>query len=218
MAINKPRVLWCHKTPTNSLPLFFSRFLYFFLSLSLSLSLSINLSISTLCTCHPLQFLAKWYPRNINPLRGRNRWQQGGDMDLCSSSHSNYHRGMGIYRSFETIFPGHFISLNGGIPWPSRLTNPSSCDYFLWGYPKAQVIKLLTDEMKYLNRHEITCSNRGHNMAIVEEVKIETLETHEGKHSVDTFFEESADTNQIKWWTKNSIKITLWIWYTRIIK
>lgn len=39
------------------------------------------------------------------------------------------------------MFPGRLISLRGDISWPARSPDLTSCDFFLWGYLKAQVFK-----------------------------------------------------------------------------
>ena len=39
------------------------------------------------------------------------------------------------------MFPGRLISLRGDISWPARSPDLTSCDYFLWGYLKAEVFK-----------------------------------------------------------------------------
>ncbi|PNF37887.1 hypothetical protein B7P43_G07408 [Cryptotermes secundus] len=38
-------------------------------------------------------------------------------------------------------FPGHLISLQGDILWAARSPDLTPCDFFLWGYPKAEVFK-----------------------------------------------------------------------------
>jgi hypothetical protein len=42
---------------------------------------------------------------------------------------------LGILRQ---MFPGLVVSLRGDIGWPPFSTNLTSCDFFLWGYHKAQ--------------------------------------------------------------------------------
>ena len=37
------------------------------------------------------------------------------------------------------MFPGHVVSLRGDIGWPPRSPDLSPCNFFLWGYLKAQV-------------------------------------------------------------------------------
>ena len=37
----------------------------------------------------------------------------------------------------RNMFPGHFISRFGDVPWPPRYL--STCDFFLWGYLKSRV-------------------------------------------------------------------------------
>jgi hypothetical protein len=45
-----------------------------------------------------------------------------------------------IVRSeFSEMFPGHVVSLRGDIGWPLHSPDLTSCDFFLWGYLKAQV-------------------------------------------------------------------------------
>jgi len=39
------------------------------------------------------------------------------------------------------MFPGRMISLRGDISWPARSPDLTPCDYFLWGYLKAEVFK-----------------------------------------------------------------------------
>ena len=39
------------------------------------------------------------------------------------------------------MFPGRLISLRGDILWPARSPDLTPCDYFLWGYLKAEVFK-----------------------------------------------------------------------------
>ena len=39
------------------------------------------------------------------------------------------------------MFPGRLISLRGDISWPVRSPDLTPCDYFLWGYLKAEVFK-----------------------------------------------------------------------------
>jgi hypothetical protein len=41
--------------------------------------------------------------------------------------------------SAREIFPGHVASLRGDIGWPPRSSDLTPCDFFLWGYLKAEV-------------------------------------------------------------------------------
>jgi hypothetical protein len=45
-------------------------------------------------------------------------------------------RSLGILRE---MFPGHVAFLRGDIRWPPRSPDLTPCDFFLWGYLKAQV-------------------------------------------------------------------------------
>ena len=47
-------------------------------------------------------------------------------------------RSMAVLRE---MFPGRLISLRGDISWPARSPDLTPCDYFLWGYLKAEVFK-----------------------------------------------------------------------------
>ena len=40
------------------------------------------------------------------------------------------------------MFPQHFISYGGDVPWPARSSDLSACDYFLWGISKAKFSSL----------------------------------------------------------------------------
>lgn len=52
-----------------------------------------------------------------------------------ATSHTS-RRSLGILRE---MFPGHVVSLRGDIGWPPRSPDLTPCDFFLWGYLKAQV-------------------------------------------------------------------------------
>jgi len=39
------------------------------------------------------------------------------------------------------MIPGRLISLRGDISWPVLSSDLTACDYFLWGYLKAEVFK-----------------------------------------------------------------------------
>jgi hypothetical protein len=60
-----------------------------------------------------------------------NVWFQQDGPTAHTSNHS-----LGILRE---IFPGHVVSLRGDIGWPQSSPDLTSCDFFLWGYLKAQV-------------------------------------------------------------------------------
>ncbi|XP_050314555.1 phosphate carrier protein, mitochondrial-like isoform X1 [Anthonomus grandis grandis] len=40
------------------------------------------------------------------------------------------------------MFPGRLLSLRGDISWPARSPDLTPCDFFLWGYLKAEVFKV----------------------------------------------------------------------------
>ena len=39
------------------------------------------------------------------------------------------------------MFLSHVIFLRGDVGWPAHLPDLSPCDYFFWGYAKAEVYK-----------------------------------------------------------------------------
>jgi hypothetical protein len=41
--------------------------------------------------------------------------------------------------TLRQMFPGHVVSLRGDIGWSPLSPDLTPCDFFLWGYPKAQV-------------------------------------------------------------------------------
>ncbi|CAK9809204.1 hypothetical protein ANTQUA_LOCUS5933 [Anthophora quadrimaculata] len=47
------------------------------------------------------------------------------------------------------MFPGRVISLHEAVQWPPRSLDLSHCDYFLWGYRKAEVFN---DRPTFLNQ------------------------------------------------------------------
>jgi len=56
-------------------------------------------------------------------------------------------RSLGILRE---IFPSRLISLGGDIGWPARSQELIPCDFFLWGYLKAEVYKNRSQTLKAL--------------------------------------------------------------------
>jgi hypothetical protein len=44
-----------------------------------------------------------------------------------------------IHSEFSEMFPGHVVSWHGNIGWSPRSPDLSPCNFFLWGYHKAQV-------------------------------------------------------------------------------
>ncbi|CAI6345148.1 unnamed protein product [Macrosiphum euphorbiae] len=59
----------------------------------------------------------------------------------------------------QKMFPGRLISLRENITWPPRSPDLSPCDYFLWGYLKAEVFKhrpRTIEELKVAIRQEIS--------------------------------------------------------------
>jgi hypothetical protein len=59
----------------------------------------------------------------------------------------------------RNLFPNHVISRYGDITWPARSPDVSACDFFLWGYPKSQVVKApaphTVQELKHRIQQEV---------------------------------------------------------------
>jgi len=56
-------------------------------------------------------------------------------------------RSLGILRE---MFPSRLISLRGDIGWPALSPGLTPCDFFLWGYLKAEVYKHRPQTLKSL--------------------------------------------------------------------
>ena len=69
-------------------------------------------------------------------------------------------------RSMEMLrelFSGRLVSLRGDISWPPRSPDLSPCDFFLWGYLKAEVYKHRPrnlQELKHAIRQEVAAIPR----------------------------------------------------------
>lgn len=69
-------------------------------------------------------------------------------------------------RSMEMLrelFPGRLVSSRGDISWPPRSPDLSPCDFFLWGYLKAEVYKhrpRTLQELKDVIRQEVAAIPR----------------------------------------------------------
>jgi len=48
------------------------------------------------------------------------------------------------------MFPSRLVSLRGDIGWPARSPDLTPCDFFLWGYLKAEVYKQRPQTLKAL--------------------------------------------------------------------
>ena len=69
------------------------------------------------------------------------RFQQDG-----ATAHTARHS-LGILRE---MFPSRLVSLRGDIGWPARSPDLTPCDFFLWGYLKAEVYKHRPQTVKAL--------------------------------------------------------------------
>jgi hypothetical protein len=92
-------------------------------------------------------------------------------------------------------FPGRLISLCGDISWLARSPDPSSCDFFLWGYLKAEVFKCrpqTTDELKDAIRHKITAIPEVMTRRALQNCRVRLQEciARDGKHLHDIIFKK----------------------------
>jgi hypothetical protein len=91
------------------------------------------------------------------------------------------------------MFPGRLISQRGDIAWPARSPDLSPCDYFLWGYLKAEVFKhrpRTIEELKDAIRSEITAIPEALTRRALQNFRVRLQEciTREGKHLDDILF------------------------------
>jgi hypothetical protein len=84
--------------------------------------------------CHMIETFLRPNLNQIarNHVEGEVWFQQDG-----ATAHTS-RRSLDILRE---LFPGRLLSLRGDITWPPKSPDLSPCDYFLWGYLKAQVYK-----------------------------------------------------------------------------
>jgi hypothetical protein len=70
----------------------------------------------------------------------------------------------------KEMFPGRVVSLNEAVPWPSRSLDLSPCDFFLWGYLKAEVFKHRSRSLDQLKkaiqeeRFQMCIGRHGHHL------------------------------------------------------
>jgi hypothetical protein len=71
-----------------------------------------------------VEMLCNFLEPRLNELGNASLWfQQDG---------ATAHTARASMEVLREIFPGHFISLCGDIPWPARSPDLSLCDFFLW--------------------------------------------------------------------------------------
>jgi hypothetical protein len=105
----------------------------------------------TVTSHHYVEMLHNFLPPRLNELGNASLWfQQDG---------ATAHTARASMEVLREIFPGCLISLRGDIPWPAHSPDLSPCDFFLWGYLKAEVFKCKAqsiDELKDAIRDKIT--------------------------------------------------------------
>ena len=80
-----------------------------------------------------VEMLRNYVKPKLTELQNQDVWfQQDG-----ASAHTAK-KSMDVLRE---LFPGQLISLRGDVGWPARSPDLAPCDFFLWGYLKANVYK-----------------------------------------------------------------------------
>ena len=93
----------------------------------------------------------------------------------------------------RNMFPGHFISRFGDVPWPPRSPDLSACDFFLWVYLKLCVYthkpRTLND-LKEAIRQEIRPIDRQLLARVMDDFKkrLENCIQEDGSHLTDIIF------------------------------
>ena len=92
----------------------------------------------------------------------------------------------------RNMFPWHFISRFGDVPWPPRSSDLSKCDFFLWGYLKLRVNAPkpgMLNDLKEAIRQEIRPIDR--QLARVMDdfkIRLENCIQSDGRHLTDIIF------------------------------
>ena len=91
------------------------------------------------------------------------------------------------------MFPGHVISLRQDISWPPRSPDLSPCDFFLWGYLKAEVFKhrpRTIEELKEAIVEAIAGIDGGMLARVMENFRerLQMCIAREGRHLDDIIF------------------------------
>ena len=84
----------------------------------------------------------------------------------------------------RNMFPGHFISRFGDVPWPPRSTDLSMCNFFLWGYLKSRVYAhkpRTLNNLKETIRRETRPSDRQLLARVMDDLKKKGLKTASNK-------------------------------------
>lgn len=90
----------------------------------------------------------------------------------------------------QQMFPGRLISLRENITWPPHSPVLSSCNYFLWGYHKAEIFKhqpRTIEKLKEAMRQEISGIPFDVLLRVMENIRepLHMHVTHKGNHFDD---------------------------------
>jgi len=113
------------------------------------------------------------------------RFQQDG-----ATAHTA-RRSLGILRE---MFPSRLISLRCDIGWPARSLDLTPCDFFLWGYLKAEVYKHRPQTLKALKtaiREEVVAIPPEMTNILMENFRerLRQFIANNGRHLSDVIFD-----------------------------
>jgi len=82
----------------------------------------------------------------------RPRLEESDDSEdfLFQQNGATPHTGRRSLGSLKEMFPSRFSSLRDDIGWPARTPDLTTCDFFLWGYLKAEAYKHRPQTLKAL--------------------------------------------------------------------
>jgi hypothetical protein len=91
------------------------------------------------------------------------------------------------------MFPGHVVSLRGGIGWPPRSPDSTPCSFFLWGYLKAQVYQYRPQTLEGLNEAktqeaDVIPPEMTHRVMEKYQERLNQCIDNEGRHLSDAVF------------------------------
>lgn len=117
----------------------------------------------------------------------QNVWFQQDGATAHTARHS-----LGILRE---MFPGHIVSLRGDIGWPPRSPDLNPCDFFLWGYLKAQVYQhrpQTLEALKEVITQEIAAIPLEMTRRVIENFRerLNQCIENEGRHLSDIIFKK----------------------------
>ena len=132
-----------------------------------------------------IDMLQNFLRPNLNDLNLDHVWfQQDG-----ATAHTA-RRSMDVVRQ---IFPGKVISMRGHVQWPARSPDLTPCDFFLWGYLKAEVYKHRPRDLAALKtaiRQEIQLIRIDVLQRVMDNyrLRLQTCIDNGGRHLTDVLF------------------------------